>query len=81
MLLKTDYIEVQTSYNLPIANFTANTTIIGVGEDVYFQDESLNFPTNWSWQFEGGSPETSTDENPTITYNYPWSIQCKVICF
>ncbi|MCB2208366.1 MAG: T9SS type A sorting domain-containing protein [Bacteroidetes bacterium] len=25
--------------------------------------------TSWEWTFEGGDPETSTEQNPTVTYN------------
>jgi PKD repeat protein len=32
---------------------------------VDFFDESTGFPDAWEWTFEGGDPETSTDENPS----------------
>ena len=55
----------------PIADFTADNTIITEGEitTIHFNDLSSNFPDEWQWYFEGGSPETSTDQNPVITYN------------
>ena len=53
----------------PIAVFTASQTEIFVGESVSFTDLSTNNPTSWSWTFEGGTPATSTDQNPVITYN------------
>nr|MBK9652187.1 T9SS type A sorting domain-containing protein [Bacteroidota bacterium] len=35
-----------------------------------FTDLSLNNPTSWTWYFQGASPSTSTDQNPTgICYN------------
>ncbi len=55
----------------PVANFSANNTLIEAGDSIFFLDESLNSPTNWVWQFEGGSPETSVDENPVIIYHTP----------
>jgi uncharacterized repeat protein (TIGR02543 family) len=53
----------------PVADFTASSTNISVGDDVTFTDQSTNNPTSWDWTFEGGTPGTSTDRNPTVTYN------------
>ena len=41
-----------------------------VGDTVTFNNASVN-ATSWMWTFEGGSPNTSTEENPSITYNRP----------
>jgi YVTN family beta-propeller protein len=54
---------------LPNAEFIANVTTIQEGETVDFTDMSLNNPTSWEWDFEGGEPLVSTEQNPTITYN------------
>ncbi|MCF7567635.1 PKD domain-containing protein [Sabulilitoribacter arenilitoris] len=64
----TDYITVNTPPP-PVANFSADKTIIWEGEQVSYTDTSTNNPTSWAWTFEGGTPDTSTDQNPTITYN------------
>lgn len=54
----------------PVADFTANQTTINVGGSVNFTDLSTNTPTSWSWSFQGGTPATSTAQNPTgIVYN------------
>jgi len=53
----------------PVADFSADNTTINKGETVNFSDLSLNTPTSWSWEFEGGSPATSTDQNPSVVYN------------
>jgi len=58
----------QTS-SAPVANFTAGSTVINVGQSVTFTDTSSNGPTSWSWSFNGGTPTTSTVQNPTVTYN------------
>ena len=38
------------------------------GATVQFMDQSLYNPTSWTWSFPGGSPATSTAQNPTVTY-------------
>jgi PKD repeat protein len=53
----------------PVANFTSDTQIVGAGGSVHFTDLSTNNPTSWSWTFAGGTPSTSTSQNPTVTYN------------
>lgn len=52
----------------PVAAFSASVTIINAGESVTFTDESTNSPSGWSWTFTGGTPSSSTDQNPVITY-------------
>jgi Zn-dependent metalloprotease/chitodextrinase len=66
--VKIDYITV-TAPQPPIADFTASATDINLGNNVTFTDTSLENPTSWSWTFEGGTPGTSTLQNPTIQYN------------
>ena len=52
------------------ADFTASATAVAVGSSVNFTDESLGYQINsWSWEFEGGTPATSTEQNPTVAYN------------
>ncbi|MDQ1353711.1 MAG: family peptidase, partial [Acidobacteriota bacterium] len=70
VMTKTDYITV-TPPAAPVAAFTASATNITVGNSVTFTDQSTNNPTSWSWTFEGGTPATSTSQNPTVTYNTP----------
>jgi len=65
---KVDYITV-TVPQPPTADFSASSTGIFAGDSVDFTDQSLNTPTSWDWTFEGGTPGTSTDRNPTVTYN------------
>ena len=51
------------------ANFTADDTDICEGETVQFTDNSFGNITSWSWEFEGGNPATSTEQNPSVQYN------------
>jgi PKD repeat protein len=54
------------------ALFTSNVTQITSGGSVNFTDQSTNNPTSWQWSFPGGTPSTSTLQNPTnIVYNTP----------
>lgn len=55
----------------PNAGFTANTTT-GCGPlTVQFQDLSSGNTTSWEWTFEGGTPGSSTEQNPVVVYNAP----------
>lgn len=68
--VKTDYITVGGM--LPNTDFTSDSTEIHMGSAVSYTDLSTNNPTSWNWTFEGGTPATSTEQNPSsITYNTP----------
>ena len=49
----------------PGVQFVASATTIDEGDAVTFTDQSTGTPTSWLWTFEGGSPSSSTDQNPT----------------
>lgn len=55
----------------PVANFTQNYTQVCPGFQVQFTDQSYGSPTSWAWTFPGGTPGTSTAQNPLVTYNTP----------
>ena len=57
--------------NPPIADFTATPTTVYAGETVNFTDLSTNNPTSWNWSFSGGTPTSSTTQNPQVVYNSP----------
>ena len=38
------------------------------GEVIAFADMSSGSPTAWQWAFPGGTPSTSTDQNPRVFY-------------
>jgi subtilisin family serine protease len=52
----------------PDAGFANNDTAFCLPNTVKFSDNSQNFPTSYEWIFEGGTPATSTDKNPEVTY-------------
>ncbi|MEW6469942.1 MAG: PKD domain-containing protein [Bacteroidota bacterium] len=49
----------------PVASFTASSTTICAGGCINFTDNSSGSPTSWSWTFSGGTPGSSTSQNPT----------------
>jgi len=56
--------------DVPEASFTSNITEVPVASGVNFTDVSKFTPTQWEWIFEGGTPSSSTDQNPqNIVYN------------
>lgn len=55
----------------PIAQFTAESTKGCSPFTVQFTDMSIGGPTSWAWTFLGGTPNVSTDQNPTVTYATP----------
>lgn len=52
-----------------VADFEADATMTCEGETVNFTDLSEGIITTWNWTFEGGTPGTSTEENPSVVYN------------
>jgi len=48
--------------------FEPDTETIPAFHEVTFTDSSTGQPTGWEWVFEGGIPETSTEQNPVVTY-------------
>jgi acid phosphatase type 7 len=56
------------SIALPTASFTAAGNFGCAPLTVYFHNLSEN-ATEYVWEFPGGAPLTSTEENPTVVYN------------
>jgi len=58
--------------NGPVADFVASGRRIYEGENVDFTNLSSFSQDAWNWEFEGGNPAVSTDQNPSdIVYLYP----------
>lgn len=57
----------------PTAEFIGNPLTLNEGSSVTYTDQSTDNGgpaiTAWSWTFEGGTPATSTLQNPVIQYN------------
>jgi PKD repeat protein len=53
----------------PVASFTSTPSGTAcVGQTVQYTSTSTGSPTSYSWTFQGGTPATSTAQNPTVTY-------------
>ncbi|MBX2892238.1 MAG: S8 family serine peptidase [Saprospiraceae bacterium] len=65
-----DYtIQISDGVQAPVANFSASSTCGQFPLVVNFSDLSTNSPTAWSWNF--GNGQTSTQQNPSATFNQP----------
>jgi PKD repeat protein len=66
-----DYLVTFATPQPPVADFSGTPTSVVEGGAVQFTDLSTNSPTSWSWTFTGGTPATSTAQNPNVTYATP----------
>lgn len=55
----------------PIAQFSSDLTATITGGTIKFSNESTGYLKSYSWSFPGGTPNTSTLANPTVTYTTP----------
>lgn len=65
-----DNVNVAITQSLtPTTDFSAAVTKTNCASlTVPFKDTSTGNPTTWLWSFPGGTPSTSTEQNPTVTY-------------
>lgn len=69
---------VDGSEGLCRANFGVEKEYYCVNESVQFQDWSVQNPTSWLWEFENGTPATSTEQNPIVTFATPGKYKVKL---
>jgi PKD repeat protein len=66
----------------PIADFYAPIRSTCAGNSINLFDQSYNatFDSTWTylWEFPGGTPATSTDRNPTVSYALPGTYQVRL---
>lgn len=55
----------------PIADFSTLSWNVQPGDTLVFNNQSLNSPTTWIWNFEGGFPSTSNLQNPSTQFYLP----------
>ena len=60
-----DNINIQ---GIPMAAFSGLPTTICAGQTVSFTNNSTGNPTTYLWSFPGGTPSTSTSQNPVVSY-------------
>ncbi|SDN08344.1 endo-beta-N-acetylglucosaminidase [Fictibacillus solisalsi] len=56
-------------YPKPEADFRADKTVAAPGEGIHFFNTSSEVTEEVEWQFEGGTPSVSTENNPVVTYD------------
>lgn len=61
------------------ADFSSDGTATYAGHNIRFEDKTLGTVTSWSWTFDGGTPATSTEQHPVITYASPGRYKVKLI--
>ncbi|MEO8588682.1 MAG: M43 family zinc metalloprotease [Flavobacteriales bacterium] len=63
------YAMVGTTPSQPVIPFSPT---VCTNTNVQFHDNSsLAFPTGWSWTFQDGTPATSAQRNPVVTFSEP----------
>lgn len=64
----------------PVTDFTSDEILIPVGGSVNFIDLTSGIPSGWSWTFEGGTPSSSSEQNPeNIVYNTEGVFNVKLV--
>lgn len=67
-------------HSTPVADFITDNTVVPPGCSLTFTDLSSGVPTNWHWTFEGATPSTSTERNPSgIIYEGTGIFQVKLV--
>ncbi|EGT3615588.1 PKD domain-containing protein [Clostridium perfringens] len=56
------------AYPSPTASFKVSNTLIAPGQSVTFTNTSSEVTEEIEWKFPGATVETSTEQNPTVTY-------------
>lgn len=74
---ETNYLEV-IDITFVSADFRAAATATYTGGSVSFEDISLGNVESRTWTFEGGTPATSSDANPTVSYSSPGRYRVKL---
>ncbi len=62
-----------------VVNFIADDTTLCAGNFINFTDQSTGNITTWNWTFEGGTPSTSSVQNPVVTYENAGTYDVRLI--
>ena len=63
----------------PAAEFSVGDQTVEAGDAVRFMNNSGGIITNYEWSFEGATPSTSTDEEPSVLYLQPGLFDVQLI--
>ncbi|MBI4647311.1 MAG: choice-of-anchor L domain-containing protein [Bacteroidia bacterium] len=66
---KTGYIIVQEAAQAPEADFTPMSSNVCINTTIQFTDQSEHNPATYLWSFPGANPATSSQANPSVTFN------------
>lgn len=55
-------------YLIPKVDFLSDTTLICGSGNIQFKSKTSSDVNLWSWQFDGGEPNTSDEKNPSVYY-------------
>lgn len=61
--------EINLETESTFANFDISNQSYCLGDEVHFIDLSSADINSWKWEFPGGTPSTSNEKNPVISYN------------
>ncbi|MBN1155019.1 PKD domain-containing protein, partial [candidate division KSB1 bacterium] len=80
-VIKVNYIQADYCPQPCNAEFSASPRSGCAPLSVNFTDQSTN-PQSWYWNFPGGTPATSTQQNPTVVYSTPglYSVSLRIVC-
>lgn len=78
-LIKSNYITVLPAPDPPVADFSSTKPNGCINDSVFFVNSSLNNPTSFEWQFQDGTPATSTEENPSVLWVIPGNYNVKLL--
>jgi gliding motility-associated-like protein len=51
------------------AAFYTSKTFVCTGDTIHFKDLTFPTPNSWLWEFPGGTPNVSTNQNPVVRYS------------
>ncbi|SHE50270.1 PKD repeat-containing protein [Mariniphaga anaerophila] len=60
------------------ADFTTEFKSTYGGGSIQFNDATLGTVNSWTWTFEGGTPASSTEKNPVVSYSSPGRYKVKL---
>ena len=76
--IKTDLVTIIDASYVE-AGFNADFQGTYSGGTIHFKDASLGTAKTWNWTFEGGTPATSSEQNPVVTFGTPGRYKVKLV--